>query len=166
MPNFLDILREAQQKNDGYQAICKHILDILLIKIGRHLRIQREQPTSQTISKECSRVKRLIDGHFTQRITLKWLAQMANLSKYYLSRTFHKHYGMPPMHYLGQRRIQEAMYLLLNTEHSTTQISIMSGFSSPSYFAQAFRKSVGMSPQQYRKAKPVHLFSPERETAG
>ena len=50
-----------------------------------------------------------------------------------------------------QRRIYESKYLLRDTDLSISQISTILGFSSLSYFAQAFKKSTNFSPLQYRK---------------
>ena len=50
------------------------------------------------------------------------------------------------------RRIVESRYLLSETDLSLTQIAQMLGFSSPSYFSQAFRKAQGISPIDYRKS--------------
>lgn len=156
-PYFIDILREAEKQREGYLDACKLILDVLLIKIGRLLTIGASQPASSQVSRECAQVKRLIDGHYMEPITLDLLAKKASLSKYYLNRTFRKHYGLPPMQYVNQRRVMEAMYLLLNTEHDSATITRMVGYSSPSYFSQAFRRAMGISPQQYRKAKQAML---------
>lgn len=160
---FWDILRESQALAAGYLSVCKHLLDILLVKIGRQLQVDIRQPVNQTSMKECSLAKKLMDARFQEHITLDGLAQEVNLSKYYLSRSFRRCYGLPPMQYLSQRRLLESMYLLLNTDHSTAKISKLAGFSSPSYFSQAFREAMGMSPQQYRKARPAILVAQEKQ---
>ena len=47
---------------------------------------------------------------------------------------------------------EEAEHLLAHTTHSLNDIGNLIGFSSPSYFSQAFRKSQGISPIDYRKS--------------
>ena len=49
------------------------------------------------------------------------------------------------------KRIEDAKQLLKNDDYTLSVVSRMLGFSSPSYFTQAFKKTVGMSPNQYRK---------------
>ncbi|MFR3403282.1 MAG: helix-turn-helix domain-containing protein [Holdemanella porci] len=50
-----------------------------------------------------------------------------------------------------QKRIQEAKVLLSTTNLQISEISIIIGFTSQSYFAQAFKKATGISPIQFRK---------------
>ena len=65
--------------------------------------------------------------------------------------SFTKEYGISPIIYLISRRIEESKYLLVDTDHSLSQISHMLGFSSQSYLSQSFRRLEGMSPMEYRK---------------
>lgn len=84
---------------------------------------------------------------------------MAHVNKYYLVHSFSKEYEISPINYLIERRVQESCYLLCDTDHSLSQISHMMGFSSPSYFSQSFRKTMGMSPMEYRKKKRAERAS-------
>lgn len=152
LPYFQDMLREVSRRRDGYFAICTHILEILLDKVRRHARVDLAAQMPIINSSECAEAKRLMDEHFSQPITLDWLAEQANISKFYLSRAFHRQYGLSPMHYLSKRRVEEAQHLLRRTDHSLSAIATLSGFSSPSYFSQAFRRLVGASPSEYRKS--------------
>lgn len=150
LPYFEDMVREAADKQPGYVPVCLSILDIVLHKIKRLLPVDIGA-VGQAASRECVAAKQLMDVHFQDNLTLDWLAKKTNISKYYLSRSFCRAYGLPPMHYLLKRRVQEAMYLLGTTTHSATEIAGMAGFSSVSYFSQAFKRIVGMSPSQYRQ---------------
>ena len=96
-------------------------------------------------------VRRYIDAHFKENLSLDQLAALAHVNKYYLVHTFTREYGTSPINYLISRRIQESRRLLESTNHSLSQISHMLGFSSPSYFSQVFRKQMGVSPQEYRR---------------
>ncbi len=44
----------------------------------------------------------------------------------------------------------EARRLLRETDASIIQIALDLGYSSPSHFAQVFRRAVGVSPRHYR----------------
>ena len=59
------------------------------------------------------------------------------------------------MQYLCQRRIHEARHLLTTTDHSQDAIAILCGFSSPSYFSQAFKRVAGLNPSEYRRRQRV-----------
>lgn len=147
------ILREIEQKPAGYETVCQNLLDILVIVLMRHTDFSLTVSPSRRSSKECAVVKRYIDDNFKENITLDVLAEMAHVNKYYLVHSFSKEYEISPINYLIERRVKESCYLLCDTDHSLSQISHMMGFSSPSYFSQSFRKTMGISPMEYRKQK-------------
>ena len=107
----------------------------------------------QKSSRECALVRRYIDNHFKESLTLDQLSAIAHISKYYLSHAFQREYGVSPIRYMTQRRIQESRFLLAETDHSLSQIAQMLGFSSLSYFSQCFRRMEGVSPKEYRQRR-------------
>ena len=102
-------------------------------------------------SRECGLVRRYIDNHFKENLTLDQLAGLAHISKYHLSHAFQKEFQTSPISYLIARRIQESKFLLRETDHTLSQIAQILGFSSLSYFSQSFRRLEGSSPMEYRK---------------
>ena len=50
-----------------------------------------------------------------------------------------------------QKRLEEAKLLLSTTNLQISEIAYIVGFTSQSYFAQAFKKGTLTSPLQYRK---------------
>ncbi len=153
------ILREIEQKTEGYELVCQNLLEILVVLLMRHTDFSLIVAPARRSSKECAAVKRYIDANFKESITLDQLAEMAHVNKYYLVHSFSKEYEISPINYLIERRVQESCYLLCDTDHSLSQISHMMGFSSPSYFSQSFRKTMGMSPMEYRKKKRAERAS-------
>lgn len=150
LPYFQDVLREVSRQREGYLGVCLGILDVLLAKISRYTRVAVSADSPIRGATECTEVKRLIDERFAEPLTLDWLAEHAHISKFYLSRAFHRHYGDSPMHYLCARRLAEACHLLQTTDHSLAAVSALTGFSSPSYFSQAFKRAYGKSPSEFR----------------
>ena len=67
-----------------------------------------------------------------------------------MAHAFAKYMGVSPITYLLQKRIEEGKSLLSSTSHSISQIATSLGFSSQSYFSQAFKKATGRTPVQYR----------------
>lgn len=98
-------------------------------------------------------MRRYIDEHFAEPLTLDALAELAHVNKYYLVHAFSKEYGVTPINYLLLCRIRESKHLLANTNLSLSQIAQVHGFSSPSYFSQSFRRLEGISPMEYRKRR-------------
>ena len=55
-----------------------------------------------------------------------------------------------PGEYVRQRRLDPARGQLAQSDRSIAEIALDAGFSSPSHFATAFRRAMGMSPRDYR----------------
>ena len=148
---FENILHEMHQKQKGYAQICQHYLAILILLICRKNRISYELIDIQSNNRECHKAKEYIETNYHEKITLDSLSSICNLTKYYLGHKFKELYGTSPIAYLTKVRIAAAKDLLKTTNHSIEEIANAAGFSSNSYFSQAFQKHCQMSPQQYRK---------------
>ena len=150
---FEGILHEMNHKQEGYAQICQHHLAILILLICRKDHVSYKIVEPRSSSKECHKAKRYIETHYHDKITLDSLAEVCNLTKYYLSHKFKELYQKSPMSYLTEVRIDAAKDLLLTANYSIEEVASATGFSSPSYFSQAFQKTCKMSPQEYRKSK-------------
>ncbi len=151
LPYFQDLVRELSKDRKGCLKICLGILEIIFTKIERRALVEPGMSAPATGLGECMEAKRLIDERFMEPLTLDAVAQGAHVSKYYLTRTFHRLCGVTPMRYLLERRVREAKHLLRTTDHTLASICSISGFSSPSYLIQAFRRVEGMTPTEYRR---------------
>ena len=146
-----NILREMEMKQPGYEDICQAFMEILIIRLMRSTGLSVPSETSVvSTNRQCAAVRRYIDLHFKEALTLEQLAEEGHMNKYYLSHTFKKEYGVSPINYMISRRIEESKYLLAETDLSMSQIAQLLGFSSLSYFSQVFRKTQGLSPMEYR----------------
>ena len=152
-PYLHAVVREMELQEPGFQVICQGLLEVILTLLIRRANFTFSLADGdKKSSRECSMVRRYIDTHFKENLSLDQLAALVHVNKYYLVHTFTREYGTSPINYLISRRIHESRRLLESTNHSLSQISHMLGFSSPSYFSQVFRKQAGISPQEYRKA--------------
>lgn len=147
-----NILREMEQKNPGYEDICQAFMEILIIRLMRTtvLAVPAETETVST-NRQCAAVRRYIDLHFKEALTLDQLAEEGHMNKFYLSHAFKRTYGVSPINYIIEKRIDESKYLLAETDLSLSQIAQLLGFSSLSYFSQVFRRTQGVSPKEYRQ---------------
>ncbi|MDR2968766.1 MAG: response regulator [Tannerellaceae bacterium] len=77
------------------------------------------------------------------------LSREAGLSRTHLNRKMKELTGESPASYIRQFRLRKSTQLL--KEHSLTisEIAFAVGFSSPSYFSQAFRDYYGVTPKEY-----------------
>jgi len=147
-----NILREMEQKNTGYEDVCQAYMEILIIRLMRNTALAvPTEPQSVSGNRQCAAVKRYIDMHFKEPLTLEQLAEDAHMNKFYLSHAFKREYGTSPINYMITKRIEESKYLLAETDLSMSQIAQLLGFSSLSYFSQVFRKTQAVSPMEYRQ---------------
>lgn len=149
------ITQEIREPRAGCDEICQRLLDVILLRLGRRddFALSDAVPASSGSSRECGLVRRYIDNHFKENLTLDQLAGVVHINKYYLSHTFRREFNTSPISYLISRRIQESRFLLAETDHSLSQIAQILGFSSLSYFSQSFRRQEGMSPMEYRRKR-------------
>lgn len=146
------MLEEAYESQPGYEEACQHLLQVVLLRLKRQITFSFSEdcPPSRS-SRDCDLIRRYIDNHFKENITLEQLAELAHMNKYYLAHTFKKEFGASPINYLISRRIDESRFLLRETNHSLSTITQILGFSSLSYFSQCFRRVEGISPRKYRE---------------
>ena len=146
------MLQETHETYPGYDEACRHLLEVVLLRLKRQITLSfLDESLPSRPGRDCDIVRRYIDNHFKENITLEQLAQLAHLNKYYLVHTFHKEFGTSPINYLISRRIDESRFLLRETNHNLTTIAQILGFSSLSYFSQCFRRAEGISPKEYRR---------------
>jgi len=145
------ILQETQLSQPGYETICQAYMEILILRLMRSTNFS--VTAAPTVSHQCAVVRHYIDTHYKEPLTLDILAEEAHVNKFYLAHEFKAEYGLSPINYMISRRIEESRYLLQGTDMSMSQIARILGFSSASYFSQAFQKACKMSPQEYRKTQ-------------
>jgi len=92
-----------------------------------------------------------IHRHFAEKIALKDIAAAGNVSITTCHDIFRRHLRQTPLEYLTRYRLNRAAAYLRESELSITEISLACGFSGSSYFAECFRREMGMSPGEYRR---------------
>ena len=151
-PCLRNILREMELKQPGYEDVCQAFTEILTIRLMRSTGLSvADEPQNAVGNRQCAAVRRYIDLHFKEPLTLDLLAGEAHMNKYYLSHAFKREFGISPINYLITRRLEESKYLLAETDLSMSQIAQLLGFSSLSYFSQAFSRTQAVTPMEYRQ---------------
>lgn len=89
--------------------------------------------------------------HPAEKIYLKDMASLCNISESYFSKSFHKAFGMSFIMYQNKLKIEKSEYLLKNTSKNINQISDELGFEHASYFIRLFKKIVGLTPSTYKQ---------------
>nr|WP_243864247.1 AraC family transcriptional regulator [Alkalibacillus almallahensis] len=93
--------------------------------------------------------------NLTDDLSLKTIAKAVHVHPNYLSSLFKKETKIGLSEYVSQMRIDEAKIRLRYSPQSIRDIATDLGFSQPSYFTFQFRKTVGMTPTEFRE---THLL--------
>lgn len=95
-------------------------------------------------------IKKYIEQHFSEPITLKSLESLFHLNSSYISVTFKRITNIGINKYIRQLRMDYAIKLLSTTDFKMTDVCEKSGFTNYVHFSKEFKKYTGVSPSDYR----------------
>lgn len=98
-------------------------------------------------------LNRMLDDAKTARLPLESTLTQLGFSYPHLCRVFTNTYGVSPLTYYNNVRMERARLLLRDTLYPVNEIAIKTGFSSPAYFTRLFTRYAGKSPRAYRNAR-------------
>jgi AraC family transcriptional regulator of arabinose operon len=97
-------------------------------------------------------VKAEIHENYAKPLTLKTLAQIANVSPEYLIRLFRQYEQITPMRYLWKVRVHRAVELLRNTGLSLAEIAEQTGFQTSYHLSRLVKEHMDATPTEIRRA--------------
>ena len=115
-------------------------------------RIANENNSNKTRQLIAS-IQNYVQGHLSDNLNLTIVANYVNYNESHISRLFKRHTGSNLSEYITSCRIEYAKKLLEQTEDTVQVISQKTGFHTSQYFSSTFRKSTGLSPNEYRVQK-------------
>ena len=92
-----------------------------------------------------------VHRHLDRHISVDELASAACMSKSTFYRYFRNEFGMTPLQYINQQRMERAETLLQRPERTVTDVSYALGFSSVSHFIGTFKRHAGCTPKTYQQ---------------
>jgi len=110
------------------------------------------EPTSTPESAKLSPALELVRCSRADRPSVAELAEACGMPRATFCEQFRRCIGQTPAQYVRQQQIEQAASMLRTTNHSVTRIAHESGFSSSQYLSAVFRRFVGQSPTEYRRA--------------
>lgn len=142
---FEEILRIWSHKEVGYKYKCTGILYSFLstLLISRQA---ENQPS--LLDPSVSYIK----SHFHQKIYVRDLAKISDVSESYYRRRFKKEYGISPIDYINEYRIKCAKEKIFSGYYTMAQIAELCGFSDQKYFNRIFKEITGQSPSAYKRS--------------
>ncbi len=98
-----------------------------------------------------TRMKDFLSRNFAAKVSARDVAAAAGLSVSRALHLFKKESGVSLSSFVARHRIDYAIYLMKNTDHSMADIASECGFFDQSHFTKTFRALEGMPPLRYRR---------------
>ncbi len=98
-------------------------------------------------------IKYVEENYKDEDLSLNQVAEYLSFSPNHLSGVFHQEYGQSFVKYLTKFRMEKAKELLRKKGMKSGDVCYEVGYKDPHYFSSTFKKSVGMTPTQYREGK-------------
>ena len=141
------------------------ILELFLYMYALELpKVPTEKPYFyRTQVEKTKAIKEFLAEHKQENYTQEQLAEKFDIPITAMKNCFKSVYGMPIGSWLMQYRMNYAAEILIaNRDISITELAGEVGYDSPSKFAIAFRKIMGMLPTEYRSRKTSCLIGTKR----
>jgi AraC-like DNA-binding protein len=147
---------EAEQALPGAETVVSRLADILFVQALRAhlasvtagsqgwLRALQDPPVAAAL--------RVMHEHPAQAWTVESLASHVSMSRSAFAERFTRQVGEAPLGYLTRWRMQKAARLMLDGDATLGAIARAVGYETESAFGKAFRRHMGISPGEYRKA--------------
>ncbi|RKN75139.1 helix-turn-helix transcriptional regulator [Ulvibacterium marinum] len=97
-----------------------------------------------------SSAAKILDGELSEYHSLKGIAERIHVHPVYLARAFKKKKGLTVGEYQLRSKLTNAVFLLLNTSKTISDISFENGFYDDAHFIRSFKATYKISPYQFR----------------
>jgi len=148
---------ECSNKRPGGESILGRMSELMFVEVIRQY--VETLPAAQRgwlaglRDRQVGRALNLIHGAPGHDWTLEKMAGTVGLSRSSLAERFSDFVGVPPMQYLTNWRMRLATGLLQDGADSIAEIACQVGYESEAAFSRAFKRSLGIAPAAWRKAR-------------
>lgn len=147
---ILAMHREYSLPREGSTDFLHALLLQLLIAVQR-IRLG-SSPALQDQPVEFAHLLNYMDRHYAEELTLARLAAISQWSERHLQRLFIRHTEQSFSRYLQSLRVQKSLGLIRSTQLKVGVIAEKVGYKDFGSFLAVFKRIVGMTPSQFRKA--------------
>ncbi|GAB2980435.1 helix-turn-helix domain-containing protein [Mucilaginibacter puniceus] len=109
------------------------------------------QPIRNHHDELVAKAQQQIESRYNDAETIEEIIKDIPSSRRNIVRRFKHVTGITPIEYLQQTRIEAAKKLLEQTSQQMMEVIYNSGYNDPKAFRKVFRKTVGMTPSEYRE---------------
>lgn len=132
-------------------AVTSLIVEGLMLEMMAEASRNRVKSTGRATPPWLVHARDILQCHLTEHHTLSGLAQAVGVHPVYLACSFRRRYGCTVGEYVRQLRVEVACRELSTADTPLAQVALNVGFSDQSQFSRAFKRTVGLTPSEYRK---------------
>lgn len=119
----------------------------LIFRIIKSLSTQRDKAGMNPML----RCREYLENHYMDEISLEMVAGIFHFNTSYFSTLFKNTFGKSFSEYISGIRMARAEELLLHSNRKVKEIASMVGYKDSNYFIRSFKKSYGITPDEFRK---------------
>ncbi|ANG62249.1 transcriptional regulator [Marinobacterium aestuarii] len=147
-----EALLDARQASHSLASFihCANQLRQLLTHIAL-LKPMAIRPASDNMDLEI--IHSLMQARLHEQLDIDTLAAAVSLSKFHFIKKYKALTGTTPISHFIHLKIERACHLLDVTSKGVNEVAWALGYEDAYYFSRIFKKSMGMSPSQYRRIR-------------
>jgi AraC-like DNA-binding protein len=153
---MMHLVEELDSDRPGAEAVVTRLADILFIQAVRLYLDQHATAESGWLAalrdEQIGRALALLHTQPHQPWTVASLAERVAVSRSAFAANFARLVGEPPLHYLTRLRLNAASLRLQSSNDTLQAIAASAGYRSVAAFSKAFKRQVGITPGEYRRA--------------
>ncbi len=127
-------------------SALKDFVSLLISDCVSAISSVKKQKENPIIEKVCS----YIDNNLDKDLSLDVLANIAEVSTFYLSKLFKEEKSENIVNFVTNKRLERARQLLSETKYSIKEITAFTGYNDQNYFSRLFKNKFGISPSEFR----------------
>ena len=112
--------------------------------------VRSMQKTDRIVHSQKDVIKDYIDRNYKKDISAKDVAGILGYSDVYFSKVFKQLFDDNFINYLTKIRMDRAKLLLKDVSFNIKEVGKSVGYADSNYFTKVFKRSIGMSPSEYR----------------
>ena len=147
--NFAKIETSLSTKKLYSNLECNFYLYEILLFLIKSAKQENSHPKKHSALKPA--IKYITENYSDSTITNELLSELCSMSAVNFRKNFLSVYGISPIKYLHNYRIQKAKSILRSDYETIDQVATSVGYNSIYHFSKMFKKYVGLSPSEYTK---------------
>lgn len=160
---LMSLVPETDSGDPLDRLYAEHVGRMIWLRLLRAPPAEKRSAVAPLSPRLIRRLDDFMDARLADPPSLVELAHICGLGVDHFIRQFRRTTGRTPYVYFQERRMRQAGYLLLARGASVTSVAMAMGFSNPSKFSAAFRRTHGIAPGAWRRRAAIGADMPISE---